>query len=192
MNCYRLLLVILPILCFLSFPARARIGETLAECTNRYGNGIMLTNATALGYSEYAFRKDKIDIRIKFTLGGKAASITYTKTLIPVVSDNKLAGYDDSFFTEKEIYHFMAINTGFYPTDGRWWKQSSDDSNENLEYWHFEKGENRLSVRCYKETGKYGVVFHILKISFDPFIYQLYKAELERDASEAARKLNGF
>jgi len=97
-------------LCFLALPARANLGETIAQCVARYGTPIHFTEAN-----------DKFPFgTITFTAGGYGLTvfISHDKEVGARVSKT-----DKSAFTDAELQSIMGADAG----DSKWSSTASDD-----------------------------------------------------------------
>jgi hypothetical protein len=84
----------------------ARLGETLAECTARYGT------ATSQGGEYFLFHLGKIDLQVRMGKDGKARNLEYFR---PEIDKWGLGGAHVEL-TKSEIDGFLAVN-------GKDWKE---------------------------------------------------------------------
>jgi len=94
---------------WLSLNAEARLGETLEQCTQRYGDPIKDSDGS------FHFSKSNFEIFILF-YKGKAATIVYRKKIIS--SDDKVTALSEfeaklkGLFNNNEVTELLRINGG--------------------------------------------------------------------------------
>jgi len=161
----------------------ARIGETLSECTNRYGAGVSLSG------NQYCFIKNKIKIIIEFDQNGKVGCIRYTKDLIPIVADGRVTGFDPNPFDEHEIRQLMLNNSrlrdGWEKTDNEYSK--SDGIKTEVWYYHDSAGQIKQSAYHKLKPGKL-IMVDILEIYDSDYLNNVAKEQRKRTGSN----LDGF
>jgi hypothetical protein len=86
---------LLPVLlCLTLIPAQARLGETLEQCTARYGD-VVSTNADAIGEKGVVYQKNGYIIAVVI-FNGRAARETFGKINGNALSDNEMKTLLDS------------------------------------------------------------------------------------------------
>jgi hypothetical protein len=123
----RLILIAALFLAF-ALPVHARLGETEAQCTVRYGQGSVIEDGTKSGQLRtIMFRKSGIHIDIEF-LNGIAAEISFEKDTGDFSNDQIQALLDDNSqgLKWKSSNFHVEGDAAWDRSDGAWAQHSPD------------------------------------------------------------------
>ncbi|MCG2659634.1 MAG: hypothetical protein L6437_05245 [Kiritimatiellae bacterium] len=164
------LILTLALLVILQASSFARIGETVAECTNRYGQP--LSHSTIATGEEYAFFKKPIGICVQLNNEGRVARIIYVQ-------------YKE-YFKEYEIYELMKHNSGGRIAE--WRNASGSDVEEGKTiYWGTFNGKKLFAIWYNYEEWD---ILEIAVAEFRKNVTKEFNNQNEiRQAIEASKKL---